>query len=539
MDLPLDRLWISLLDASERTLPFPAAKFKRPPTRCAGKTLADSIGYDNAAIGMNACPIDMAFFCAVSLRTLYRSERTKRKRAERKLGEDALLKVEGHAAPAPVPGVGGQSAKPRRPWWRQQYVQVIIGALLGVLIGWLSPTFATALKPLGDIFINLIRVTITPLVFLVVVTGIAQAGNMRSVGRIGFKTIIYFETVTTLCLMIGGAVALVVEPGRGVAEASSEQAASVAQYAHANVQSLPAYIMHIVPETLVGPFAQGDVLQVLVIALLTGAGLLMLGETGAPLRTSFERLNGLIFAIVNIVLLAAPIGAFGAMAFTVGKFGLSTIWALALLVLTAWCTLAVFVLVVLGVICRIAGVRLSDVLRLLREELLVVLGTSSSETAIPGMMRKLPAAGVPSAVTGLVIPSGYSFNLDGVALTLPLSVLFIAQVYGVRLTLEQEIGSFILMLFTSKGAAGVTGGAFGALAATVVATGVVPVEGLALLLSVDRFMSLGRSIVNTVGNAVAAVVVARWDGDFNEKAWDEAVASVRSGRDASRGSIAD
>jgi aerobic C4-dicarboxylate transport protein len=440
-----------------------------------------------------------------------------------------LLKIEGYAGAARVESARGQFAKPRQRWWRQQYIQVIIGAVLGVLVGWLAPAYATALKPLGDIFISLIRMTVTPLVFLVVVTGIAQAGNMRSVGRIGFKTIIYFEAVTTLCLLIGGAIALVVQPGRGVAEASPEQAASVAQYSHANVQSLPAYIMHIVPETFIGPFAQGDVLQVLVIALLTGAGLLMMGEKGAPLRASFERLNGLIFAVVNIVLLAAPIGAFGAMAFTVGRFGVSTIWALALLVLTAWCTLAFFVFVVLDVICRIAGIRLWDVLRLLREELLVVIGTSSSETAIPGMMRKLPAAGVPSAVTGLVIPSGYSFNLDGVALTLPLSVLFIAQVYGVHLTLEQQIGTFILMLFTSKGAAGVTGGAFGALAATVVATGVVPVEGLALLLGVDRFMSLGRSIVNTVGNAVAAAVVARWDGDFDEKAWAEAIAFARSG----------
>jgi len=437
-----------------------------------------------------------------------------------------MLDMEGHAE-ARLEGTREQMAKPHRPWWRQQYIQVIVGALLGVLVGWASPATATALKPLGDIFINLIRVTITPLVFLVVVTGIAQAGTMRSVGRIGLKTIIYFELVTTLCLLIGGAVALIVEPGRGVAQTSPEQAATIAQYAHANVQSLPAYIMHIVPETFVGPFAQGDVLQVLVIALLTGAGLTMMGEKGALVRASFERLNGLIFAVVNIVLLAAPIGAFGAMAFTVGRFGLSTLWALALLVLTAWCTLAFFVAVVLGVICRIAGIRLWDILRLLREELLVVLGTSSSETAIPGMMRKLPAAGVPNAVTGLVIPSGYSFNLDGVALTLPLSVLFIAQVYGVRLTLEQEIGSFVLMLFTSKGAAGVTGGAFGALAATVVATGVVPVEGLALLLSVDRFMSLGRAIVNTLGNAVAAAVVARWDGDFDDKAWREAVTRAR------------
>ena len=239
---------------------------------------------------------------------------------------------------------------------------------------------------------------------------------------------------------------------------------------------------------------------------------------------TLDRMTQLIFSVVNIVVLAAPIGVFGAMAFTVGKFGTGTISALLLLVLTAWGTLAVFVAVVLGITCRVIGIRLTDVIRLLREELLYVIGTSSSETALPGMLRKLPLAGVPRAVTGLVIPAGYSFNLTGVAITLPLSVMFIAQVYGIHLSLAQQGGIFLLMLFTSKGAAGVTGGAFGALAATVVATGMVPVEGLALLLGIDRFMSLGRAIVNTIGNAVAAIVIARWEGDFDKVAWAKAIA---------------
>jgi aerobic C4-dicarboxylate transport protein len=427
------------------------------------------------------------------------------------------------------PPTAADSAVTRKsPWWRQQYVLVIGGAALGALVGWLAPQQAAALKPLGDVFIDLVKMTIAPLIFLVVVTGIAQAGDLRSVGRIGLKTFAYFEIATILCLVIGVIVAEVVQPGRGVAQATAEQAATTARYANIHADSLSAYIMHMVPQSFVGAFAEGQILQVLVLALLTGIGMLTLGERAQPLRTTFERLAELVFAIVKIVVMAAPIGAFGAMAFTVGKFGLSTVWALALLVLTAWVTLAAFVLIVLGLVCRMAGIRLFDLLRLLRDELLVVMSTSSSETAIPGIMRKLPLAGVPGAVTGLVIPSGYSFNLDGIALTLPLSVLFIAQVYGINLSWDQQLNMFLLMLFTSKGAAGVTGGAFGAVAATVVATGAVPVEGLALLLGVDRFMSFGRSIVNTIGNAVAAVVVASWEGSFDSQAWKDAVKAAHT-----------
>jgi aerobic C4-dicarboxylate transport protein len=419
------------------------------------------------------------------------------------------------------------AARRRKPLWREQYVLVAIGAALGAVLGALFPAFAADMKPLGDVFISLIKVTITPLIFVVVVSGIAQVGDMRTVGRIGLKALVYFETVTTFCLLFSLLVVQFVKPGEGVAHANAQQAETVAKFSQAHVGSISAYLQHMVPDSFVGAFASGDVLQVLVLALLCGIGLLLLGEKGAAIRSGLDRVTELVFSVVHVVVALAPIGAFGAMAFTVAKFGLSTLTALALLVGTAWAMMALFIFVVLGVICRMAGIKLMDLLRMLRTELLVVLGTSSSETAIPGMMEKLPAAGVGRAVAGLVIPSGYSFNLDGVALTLPLSTLFVAQVYGIDLTLTQQISIFVVMLFTSKGAAGVTGGAFGALAATVIAAG-LPADGLALLLGIDRFMSLARAITNTIGNAVAAIVVAKWDGEFDSNAWASAVSDPQT-----------
>jgi aerobic C4-dicarboxylate transport protein len=426
------------------------------------------------------------------------------------------LQIAASPLSSPLPPVA--AGRRSRPLWREPYVLVAAGAVLGALAGALFPAVAADLKPLGDAFVSLIKMTITPLIFLVVVTGIAQVGDMRAVGRIGLKALVYFEAVTTLCLLFSFVVVRWVQPGAGVGHASAQQAETVARYAQAHVGSVSDYLLHMIPDSFVGAFANGDVLQVLVLALLCGIGLLMLGERGVALRAGLERVTELVFSVVHIVVALAPIGAFGAMAFTVAKFGVATLSALALLVGTAWAMMAIFIFVVLGMICRLAGIRLMDLLRLLRTELLVVLGTSSSETAIPGMMEKLPAAGVGRAVTGLVIPSGYSFNLDGVALTLPLSTMFIAQVYGVEITPAQQVSMFVVMLLTSKGAAGVTGGAFAALAATVVAAG-LPAEGLALLLGIDRFMSLARAITNTIGNAVAAVVVAKWDGEFDQEAW--------------------
>jgi aerobic C4-dicarboxylate transport protein len=430
--------------------------------------------------------------------------------------EETILQItETPLYPAmPTPRAGSR----RKPLWREPYVLVAAGAALGAVVGALFPTLAADCKPLGDMFIALIKMTITPLIFLVVVTGIAQVGDMRAVGRIGLKAFVYFEAVTTLCLLFSLIVVRWVQPGVGVARATPQQAETVARYAQAHMVSLSAYVEHMIPDSFAGAFASGDVLQVLVLALLCGLGLLLLGERGVALRNGMERVTELVFSVVRIVVALAPIGAFGAMAFTVAKFGLATLVALAMLVGTAWAMMAFFILVMLGTLCRTVGIRLSDLVRLLRTELLVVIGTSSSETAIPGMMEKLSAAGAGRAVTGLVIPAGYSFNLDGVALTLPLSTLFIAQVYGIEMTLPQQLSIFVVMLFTSKGAAGVTGGAFAALAATVIAAG-LPAEGLALLLGVDRFMSLGRAVTNTIGNAVAAVVVAKWDGEFDRQAW--------------------
>jgi aerobic C4-dicarboxylate transport protein len=413
----------------------------------------------------------------------------------------------------------------KRPLWREPYVLVAAGAALGAMAGALFPAQAADLKPLGDAFISLIKMTITPLIFLVVVTGIAQVGDMRAVGRIGLKALVYFEGVTTLCLLFSFVVVRWVQPGAGVTHPTAQQAETAARFAQAHVGSVAAYIQHMIPDSFVGAFASGDVLQVLVLALICGIGLLLLGERGSSLRAGLERATELVFSVVHVVVALAPIGAFGAMAFTVAKFGVATLYALALLVGTAWAMMAIFIFVGLGLICRLAGIRLMDLLRMLRTELLVVLGTSSSETAIPGMMEKLPAAGVGRAVAGLVIPAGYSFNLDGVALTLPLSTLFVAQVYGIEITGAQELGIFAVMLFTSKGAAGVTGGAFAALAATVIAAG-LPAEGLALLLGIDRFMSLARAITNTIGNAVAAIVVAKWDGEFDSVAWNESTTQV-------------
>jgi len=408
--------------------------------------------------------------------------------------------------------------KKSKPFWRQAWVHVLIAAAIGAAIGAFWPKVGESLKPCADAFIALIKLTIPPLIFLVVATGVAQVGDLKKVGRIGLKTIIYFEAITTFALILGGTVGNLVDFGSAVQRPSAQQAATAARYMQSKAQSLPDFIMGIIPENLFGAFVHDNVLQVLVIALLVGAALVRLGDRGAPIRNALSKCADLVFGVVNIVVLLAPIGAFGALGFTVGRFGVSTLYALGLFVLTAWLTLAFLVLVVFGLVCRMFGFRLFELIRRLKEEAIMVIATSSSEVAIPGMIEKLQKGGVSSTAVGLVIPTGYSFNLDGVAITLPMSLLFIAQVYGIHLDATQQFSLFVLMLFTSKGAAGVTGGAFAALAATVIASG-LPVEGLALLLGVDRFMSQGRSITNMIGNAVAAIVVAKWDGEFDPVMW--------------------
>ena len=375
------------------------------------------------------------------------------------------------------------------------------------------------MKPLADGFIALIQLAIAPLIFLVVATGVAQVGDMRKVGRIGLKAIIYFEAVTTIALLIGLAVGNLVHFSNGVAEATPAQAASVAQYSKAHAASLAEFLTQIIPNNLFGAFVHENVLQVLVIALLVGAAIVRLGDAGAKIRGAMDAATSVIFGVVNIIVAFAPIGAFGALGFTVGRFGVATLYSLGLFVLTSWLALAAFVFIVLGLICRLAGVSLLDLLGRLKREMIVTFATSSSESAMPGMMERLQQCGIARPVVGLVVPTGFSFNLDGVAITLPMSVLFIAQVYGIQLDMHQQISLVILMLFTAKGAAGVTGGAFASLAATVIASG-LPIEGLALLLGIDRFMSLGRAFVNVIGNSVAAIVVAKWDGGFDAITWN-------------------
>jgi aerobic C4-dicarboxylate transport protein len=416
-------------------------------------------------------------------------------------------------------GAANFHLEPRaKPLWRRAWFQVVVAASVGGAVGAVWPNVGIALKPCADAFIALIELSIPPLIFLVIVTGVSQVGDLRKVGRLGLKTLIYFEVVSTIGLLLGALVGNVVDFGSAVQRPTVEQAATTLAYQHSTSQSLPSFIMGVIPDNFFGAFVHNNVLQVVVIALLVGSALIQLGDRGAAIRDALGRCNDLVFGVVNIIVKFAPIGAFGALAFTVGRFGVHTLYALGMFVMIAWLTMAFMIFVLFGLICRLFGVRLFDILRRLKEELLMVIATSSSEVAIPGMISKLEASGVSPTAVGLVIPTGYTFNLDGVAITLPMSLLFITQVYGIHLSFWQQASMLVLMLFTSKGAAGVTGGAFAALAATVVATG-LPVEGLALLLGVDRFMSQGRSVVNVIGNAVAAVVVAKWDGEFDAQLW--------------------
>jgi len=408
----------------------------------------------------------------------------------------------------------------QKPLWRKPWVQVIFAAAAGAVVGAVWPNAGIAVKPLADGFIALIKLSITPLIFLVVCTGVAQVGDIKKVGRLGLKTLIYFEIITTFALILGMTVGNLVHFGASVQRPNAAQTAIAAKFMKVHAQSVPDFLFGIIPENLFGAFVHDNVLQVLVIALLVGAAMLRLGETGAIIRKGLERATSLVFGVVNIIVLAAPLGAFGALGFTVGKFGVATLYALGMFVLTAWATLAFLCVVVFAFVCRLCGIRLFDLLGRLKRELLMVAATSSSEVGIPGMMEKLQVCGISRTALGLVIPTGYSFNMDGVAITLPMSCLFIAQVYGIQLSLGQQLTMFVLMLFTSKGAAGVTGGAFATLAATVIASG-LPAEGLALLLGIDRFMSQGRSITNMIGNSVAAVVVAKWEGEFDPEAWKE------------------
>ena len=395
------------------------------------------------------------------------------------------------------------------------YVQVLIAVVVGALLGWLEPDLGAALKPLGDGFIALVKMIIGPVIFLTVVVGMAKMGELRHVGRTGLKALIYFEVLTTLALVIGLVVANVVQPGAGMnIDPAAIDTSGIAQYREAAADSgVTAFLLGIIPKGFVSAFTEGNLLQVLLVAILFGIALTRSGPTGKPVLDALDTLGHVFFRMVDIIMRFAPIGAFGAMAFTVGKFGIGTLASLGWLMLSVYATCAVFIGVVLWGVARWSGFPLWSFLRYIRGELLLVLGTSSSESALPRMLSRLEELGCDRSVVGLVVPTGYSFNLDGTCIYLTMAAVFIAQATNVSLTVGDQLLLLGVLLLTSKGAAGVTGSGFITLAATLAAlNGKVPVEGVALILGVDRFMSEARALTNVIGNGVATMFVAKWEG---------------------------
>ncbi|QHV94878.1 dicarboxylate/amino acid:cation symporter [Spirosoma endbachense] len=394
-------------------------------------------------------------------------------------------------------------------------VRVLIAITLGILTGYLFPETAAKLKPIGDLFINLIKMVIAPIIFLTIVLGISNMGDLKKVGRVGGKALLYFEIVTTGALAIGLLLANLIRPGDGV-QTAAVKGGDISKYTEQGAgMDWTEFFLHIVPSNAIKAFAEGDILQVLVFSILFGVGLTRMGELGKPLILTFERLSKVFFNILSVVMILAPLGAFGGMAFTIGKYGLSTLLPLAKLMGTVYATMFLFVFVILNLILRYYKISLWAVLKFIKEELLIVLGTSSSESALPQIMEKLETLGCSRSVVGLVVPAGYSFNLDGTTIYLVMATVFLAQVFGVDLTLGQELTIIGILMVTSKGAAGVTGSGFIVLASTLTAIKVIPVEGLALLLGVDRFMSEARSITNIIGNTVATIFIANNEGEFD------------------------
>jgi aerobic C4-dicarboxylate transport protein len=411
-------------------------------------------------------------------------------------------------------------------------VQVLVAITLGVLLGLLAPDVARRMKPVGDTFVNLVKMVIAPVIFLTIVLGIANMSDLRKVGRVGGKALLYFEIVTTFALAIGLAVVNITKPGAGLDVSALAQGDVSAYAAQGKGMSFVDFITHIVPSSVVDAFAKGDILQVVFFSVLFGAALAAIGERGRPLTDVLERLSQVFFKIVAIVMKVAPIGAFGAMAFTIGTFGLRSLLPLGRLMLDVYVTMALFIFVVLNLILRWFGFSLWEYLKYIREEILLVLGTSSSEPALPGMIEKLERYGCARSVVGLVIPAGYSFNLDGTSIYLSMATIFVAQAFGVHLTIAQQLSVLGVLMLTSKGAAGVTGSGFIVLASTLGAMGVVPVGGVAILLGVDRFMSEARAITNVIGNGAATLVIARSENAFDEARRVSAVAELRAARDA-------
>jgi aerobic C4-dicarboxylate transport protein len=412
-------------------------------------------------------------------------------------------------APAPV--------RPAKPWYKILYIQVLIAIVLGALVGWKFQDFATSdwIKALGDGFIKLIKMVIAPIIFCTVVSGISHIQDAKKVGRIGVKALVYFEVVSTFALVIGLLVGNLIKPGAGFggAMASADKVASYAKQAEA--QKSVDFVLHIIPDTVVGAFASGEILQVLLFSILFGFSLMALGERGHTLRSFIDDAAQGVFGVIAIVMRAAPIGAFGAMAYTIGKFGTGAILNLLGLIATFYLTAALFVIVVLGIIARFLGFSIFKFLVYIRDELLIVLGTSSSESALPSLMEKLERLGCSKSVVGLVVPTGYSFNLDGTNIYMTLATLFIAQALGYDLTLGQQITILVVAMLTSKGASGITGAGFITLAATLAVVDPRLVPGMAIVLGIDKFMSECRALTNLCGNGIACVVVSSWEGELD------------------------
>lgn len=399
------------------------------------------------------------------------------------------------------------------------YVQVLIGIVLGTLLGFLAPETATDMKPLGDAFIKLIKMVIAPIIFATVVVGIAKIGDMKEVGRVGFKALLYFEVVTTLALVIGLVVVNLLQPGHGInADPKTLDARAVASYAtQAKSLSTVDFLMNVIPTSVVDAFAKGEILQVLLFSVLFGLSLAQFRDKGKPVIEFIERVQDVFFGIIAFIMRFAPLGAFGAMSFTIGRYGIGTLLSLGALMAAVYVTCFLFVAVVLGGIAKAVGFSLWKFLGFIKEEILIVLGTSSSETVLPRLMAKLERAGCEKSVVGLVVPTGYSFNLDGTSIYLTMAAIFIAQATNVDLSLGQQLTILGVLLLTSKGAAAVTGGGFITLAATLSTIDTLPIAGLALLLGVDRFMSEARAITNLIGNGVATIVVAAWEGALDRR----------------------
>jgi aerobic C4-dicarboxylate transport protein len=407
--------------------------------------------------------------------------------------------------------------KTHRPWYTVLYIQVLIAIAVGIFIGHYFPKAGVALKPLGDGFIALIKMMIGPVIFCTVVHGIGSMSDLKKIGRVGVKTLIYFEAVSSVALALGLLVGEVLQPGKGFnIDPATLDPNAVARYVHrAKEEGIVAHLLAIIPETFIGAFAKGDLLQVLLISILTGFAISRLGELGERINTVIDALAKIFFGMIRIIVRAAPIGAFGAMAFTVGAYGVASLVNLIELIATFYLTSLLFVLGVLGAIAWAAGFSILRFIAYIKDELLIVLGTSSSETVLPHMIQKMQRLGASKSVVGLVIPTGYSFNLDGTNIYMTLATLFLAQATNTPLTIGQELGILVIAMITSKGASGVTGAGFVTLAATLAIVPDIPIQSLAILLGIDKFMSECRALTNLVGNGVATVVISRWEGELD------------------------